>query len=274
MLNTGTSERQIGVASKQVPSGSGTDVSPLRIAGFGGCLISGYPNKAPSLFEVACDVVQQELSIPIQRKLISLHGRTAPRAEKYLSQVLTENPQFVLFQFGASDVVCAVRQNSASAMTSKRSSRSIASRGESSSKREVANSIPPYSELRAVRWEITSLVAAIRKLEPVTPLASYNAAMKRMIDSCLTAGAVPVILSPAVFGHRYVARRAVSFGEALSKIVADRPNTVFIDCLCILKDYHKSLVLLGDGVHLTEFAQELIGKAAGGAIVAHLRSKA
>src|SRR5580692_9240847 len=65
---------------------SPSDVSPLRIAGFGACLITGYPHQGAGMFEVACGLVERRLSRPVQSEIVSLGGFPAPRAEKYLKK--------------------------------------------------------------------------------------------------------------------------------------------------------------------------------------------
>jgi hypothetical protein len=63
-----------------------SDISSLRIAGFGAWMITGYPHKSAGLFEIACGVVEKLLSRPVQSTIVSLGGFPAPRAEKYLKK--------------------------------------------------------------------------------------------------------------------------------------------------------------------------------------------
>jgi hypothetical protein len=67
------------IAASKVMSGL-----PLRIAGFGACMITGYPHKGGGLFEIACGLIEKGLSRPVESTIVSLGGFPAPRAEKYL----------------------------------------------------------------------------------------------------------------------------------------------------------------------------------------------
>jgi hypothetical protein len=86
---------------------------PLRIAGFGACMITGYPHEGAGLFEVACGVVEESLSRPVQSTIASLGGFPAPRAEKYLKKKLFDfDPQYIVIQLGATDAQCPIRAGS------------------------------------------------------------------------------------------------------------------------------------------------------------------
>ena len=52
----------------------------LRIAGFGACMISGYPHQGGGLFEVGCAAIEKSLLHPVQSIFVSLGGFPAPRA--------------------------------------------------------------------------------------------------------------------------------------------------------------------------------------------------
>src|SRR5262245_27304191 len=89
------------------------DVSSLRIAAFGACMISGYPHKSAGFFEVACRSIEKRLLRPVQSKTVSLGGFPAPRAEKYLrKKVFDFNPHYIVLQCGATDAQCPIRQTS------------------------------------------------------------------------------------------------------------------------------------------------------------------
>ena len=82
----------------------------LKVAGFGACMITGYPHKGGGLFDVACGLTEKRLSRPVQSTIVSLGGFPAPRAEKYLKKkVFDFNPQYVVIQFGPTDAQCPIR---------------------------------------------------------------------------------------------------------------------------------------------------------------------
>jgi hypothetical protein len=87
----------------------------LKIAGFGACMISGYPHEGGGLFEVACALVEGKISRPVEQKLFTIGGFPAPYAEKYLkSRVLSFNPDYAVIQFGSTDAARPIRAKSRS----------------------------------------------------------------------------------------------------------------------------------------------------------------
>src|ERR1700680_1034191 len=89
------------------------DMSTMRIAGFGACMITGYPHKGAGMFEVACGLVEKRLARPVLSIIVSLGGFPAPRAEKYLKRkVFNFNPKCIVIQFGATDAQCSIRAGS------------------------------------------------------------------------------------------------------------------------------------------------------------------
>src|SRR5262249_9612493 len=69
---------------RRVPGGQmpddGADQAPLKIAGFGACMISGYPHKTSGFFTIACTQVADDLARPVESKIFSFGGFPAPRA--------------------------------------------------------------------------------------------------------------------------------------------------------------------------------------------------
>jgi hypothetical protein len=238
-------------------------VPSLRIAGFGACMISGYPHQDGGLFEVACGFVEKSLLRPPQASFLSLGGFPAPRAVRYLkSRVLSLNPLYVVLQFGATDAQCPMRAASR---------RTNPAQSESSVDRSYQGQ--PVTALSSLRWEIASLLGYLRKTEPITPLTSYIAAIEHMVDDCRSAGATPIVLSPFIYGSRYTMRRASSYSGALQEMYADARDVIFVNCVRLLASYPKRLILQHDGFHLSALAHTLVGEAVGRAIVDDIRSK-
>src|SRR6516225_1232383 len=89
---------------------SSSDGAALRIAGFGACMITGYPHQSGGLFEVACSFIEDTLQRSVRSNIISLGGFPAPRAAKYLRhKVFKFKPNYVVIQFGATDAKCSIR---------------------------------------------------------------------------------------------------------------------------------------------------------------------
>jgi hypothetical protein len=241
--------------------------SSLRIAGFGACMITGYPHESAGLFEVACGMVEKRLSRPVQSTIVSLGGFPAPRAQKYLKKNLFDfNPQYIVIQFGSTDAQCPIRAGSRRKdHCSNLSANSNSSPGAAQSATSYHSK--PATALSALRWELASVIGNLRKIETTTPLSSYIAAIELMVDDCRSAGIKPVVLSPFVYGSRYTMKKAIPYVDVLRNLASRAQDMMFVDCFRLLADFPKSSILQHDGFHLSRLGQNLVGEAVGKAIV-------
>ena len=232
-----------------------SEVSFLRIAGFGACMITGYPHEGGGLFDVACALVEKELSRPIEPKVLSLEGFPAPRAEKYLkSRVFPFNPDYIVIQFGSTDAVRPIR--------AKPRSTGAVSKG-----RTVYHSPNAFT---IARRHIQSLIGFVWKTAPITSLSSYVTAIEHMVNDSISAEITPVVLSPFIFGSLHSFKNAADYTNALRDLNSRVNRMIFIDCIRLLSKAHKSKILLNDGFHLSRLGHDLIGEAIGQAIVADI----
>jgi lysophospholipase L1-like esterase len=189
------------------------------------------------------------------------------------------NPQYVVLQFGATDAQCPVRARNRSAKYNSKfdvDQASAVPRSGSSSLRKFLrwemDQDQPYNLVSPLRWKIASMIGLIRKIEPITALPAYIAAIEHMVDECIAAKITPVVLSPFVFGSNYTMRNAIRYTKALHELHLRVPDMVFIDCIRVLAAFPKSMILLNDGFHLSGEGHSQIGKAVGQAIVAHVEN--
>jgi hypothetical protein len=219
------------------------------------------------MFEIACGVVEKSLSQPVQSKIVSLGGFPAPRAQKYLKKKLFDfDPQYIVFQLGSSDAECPIR--SGPSPTDRRSETGTdGNSGTSASQRTIAHHSRPATILSLLHWQTKSILGYLRKVEPVTPLYSYIAAIEHMVDDCRSEGIKPVVLSPFIFGSRYTMRKAIAYLDALKELHSRTPDMIFVDCFRLLEDFPKSRILQHDGLHLSQLGQNLVGEAIGHTIV-------
>jgi hypothetical protein len=241
---------------------------PLRIAGFGACMISGYPHKGGGLFEVACSFVEKTLSRAVQPTIVTLGGFPAPRGEKHLKKkVFGFNPHYIVIQFGATDAQCPVRA------ASRRTDRCSKPVGRLRPSSALSYHSQPATVLSRLRWEIASLIGYLRKIEPITPLSLYVAAIERMVDDCLSAGITPVVLSPFVYGSRYTMRNAIPYTDALNELHSRAQDMIFVNCCRLFGNLPKSMILMHDGFHLSRMAHNVLGETIGQEIVADIWTK-
>jgi lysophospholipase L1-like esterase len=237
------------------------NIPSFRIAGFGACMIGGYPHDGGGLFEVACGLVEKGLLLPVQSSIFTLGGFPAPRAEKYLKpRIFDFKPKYIVIQFGSTDAACPIRAKH----RSKRPRLGV------SQDRTLVRAPTMFT---IVRWYIHSLVGRIWKPQPITSLSSYVAAIEHMVGDCISADITPVVLSPFILGSRYSTRNAVNYTNALHHTFSNMNQVIFIDCLQLLANFPRSKVLLSDGVHLSRLGHDLIGQAVGQAIIADIKAK-
>jgi hypothetical protein len=240
-----------------------SNIFSLRIAGFGACMIAGYPHEGAGMFEVACGLVEKRLSQPVLSTILSLGGFPAPRAEKYLKKkVFDFNPQYIVIQFGATDAQCPIRPSSRPA------DRPSELNADGSSYHSQ-----PATALSPLRWQIAALIGRLRKIEPITPLSSYITAIEHMVDDCGSVCITPVVLSPFVYGSRYTMRKAIPYIDSLHELHSRAKGMILVDCASLLAKFPKSMILQHDGFHLSRVGQNLVGEAIRQAIVADIATR-
>jgi lysophospholipase L1-like esterase len=97
-------------------------------------------------------------------------------------------------------------------------------------------------------------------------------AIERMVKGCRAAGAMPVVLSPFVYGSRYSTKNAIAYTSALRNRAAAQ-DMILVDCIGVLKPQPKFQILQHDGFHLSLLGHELVGQAIAQAIVADFRKR-
>jgi lysophospholipase L1-like esterase len=212
--------------------------------------------------DVACAAVEKELSRPVRSAIISLGGFPAPRAEKYLKRRVLDGlkPHYVIIQFSSLDAQCALRKGNRTAPSGPHAL--------SAPNRDRHQRLPA-TVFSLLRWEIASLIGRLRRLEPTTPLLLHLAAVQRMVKGCRAAGAMPVVLSPFLYGSRYTTKNAIGYTRALQDL-AKAQGVIFVDCTHALSSRTKRQILQHDGFHLSSIGQQLIGQAIAKAIVANV----
>ena len=128
---------------------------------------------------MACGVIERRLSRPVQSMIVSLGGFPAPRAEKYLRKKLFGfDPDYIVIQLGATDAQRPIRTGNRPADFC--SSDPGPDAAESSSSYHSQ----PVTALSILRWQLASVIGDLRRIEPITPLSSYIAAIERMVNHC------------------------------------------------------------------------------------------
>ncbi len=241
------------------------ETSTLRIAGFGACMITGYPHQGAGLFEVACGAVQERLARPVLSTVVSLGGFPAPRAEKYLRKKLFGfGPDYIVIQLGATDAQCPIR--AASRPTNRGTPCTDSHSSVGSAHYASSYHAQPARAFSPLRWHLASAIGHLRRIEPITPLPSYVAAILRMVDECRSEDIRPVVLSPFAYGSGYTTKKAAAYVDALRELHNKSQDMIFVDCFGLLAGVPKIRILQHDGFHLSPLGHNIVGQAVGKAI--------
>jgi lysophospholipase L1-like esterase len=190
--------------------------------------------------------LRKETGHNIQSSIYTLGGFPVPRILKHVpSRCLADQPDIVVLQFGSSDLVVPVRR--------KRHARHMVS---------GANTVraKPANLVCQLRWRIQSLIGDGLRLSPVTAPEIYLACMSRMVQMIAEHQAVPVVLSPFVFGAQRSDRIARHCVELLQQAVATVPTAQYVDVYSALDQFPRREMLLSDGTHLTLKGQAVTGE--------------
>src|SRR5215475_6469414 len=83
----------------------------LRIRGFGACMIDGFPLPPETGFlHQAVRHLREKGKLDVDLDVVSMAGFPADRVQKHLAkEVLAHQPDVVVFQFGSTDAITALR---------------------------------------------------------------------------------------------------------------------------------------------------------------------
>ena len=236
------------------------NIYSLNIMGFGACMIGGFPDVSESFFRIACDFVSIKLECSIDSSVKSLHGFSAPRAEKHIKKLICLKPDYVIFQFGSSDASCGLGLSGV--QIKRRVSAGTGLRAALPSSRKLH----PPTPLTLLRWQVSSFIGHFLNPTPVTDLESFIAAYESMITQCISSDITPVVLSPFIFGTRHSMNNAIRYAQSLNDLCLKLNGAVYVDCIDPLSKFPKSQILLDDAMHLGQLGHKLVGEAVGNAI--------
>lgn len=212
----------------------------FRIAGFGACMLKGYPLQVGcSFFHQAVACVQETTRARIETCICSLEGFPVNRAKKHLRpKVLSMNPDVVVVQFGSMDASVPVR-------------RRMGASGNIVGGARSPSGISETRMLDRMKWAYRGVIADVLRLKPVTDRDTYLHTMQRIMRTVTASGARLVVLSPFVLGSGRSDRHAREYARALAAACADVPGVHYVDAYDALDKEPRHEVLLSDGLHLS-----------------------
>ena len=239
----------------------------IMIVGFGTCMISGYPHDNGGFFKLACEEIATKSEASVTSAVHSFGGFPAPRAAKYLERrALSKKPDFVIIQLGTLDALCPVRPELLGSARSKNLKTKIRNSTENAQ-------LTPASNWSYPRWILAAFIGFAFQLQPTTPLPQFIAAIDGIIDQCLAAGAIPIVLTPFVYGSLYSMRSGVRYANALRELVAQKTGAILVDAMLALWSKPRRETLQHDGFHLSKVGHALVASAIANAVCKSLQER-
>lgn len=235
----------------------------FKIRAIGACMIGGFPHRyEDSCFHLATERLRQESGHNIIPSSFTFGGFPVTRVSKHMpARCLAAAPDIVVVQFGSSDLVVPIR-------------RRRSHNGVSPVQRKV--SATPATTVHQIRWRIRGMLGDLLQLSPVTPPAIYLETMGRIVRMISEIGAIPVVLSPFVFGAQRsdrIARDCVRRLQRVVAVAAAIPSAHYVDVYSALDQYPRREILLSDGTHLTLKGQAVVGECLAAALAGVIRAK-
>ncbi|MEY4917468.1 MAG: hypothetical protein RL616_1381 [Verrucomicrobiota bacterium] len=217
----------------------------IKIKAFGACMIGGFPHRPEdSFFNLALARLHSTTTHSLTPSIYTFGGFPVTRVPKHLKpRCLADHPDIVVIQFASSDLIVPIRRNHHRNQVS-------------SVQRKVSTASPSMTD--RVRWLARGIIGNALQLTSVTPAEIYLETMDQIVHAIAEHGAIPVVLSPFVFGgHRSdrIARNCVS---PLEKIVSAIPKAYFVNAYAALAAQPRREMLLRDGSHLSLKGQAVV----------------
>ena len=124
-----------------------------------------------------------------------------------------------------------------------------------------------------LKWRLQGFVGDALGLSSVTPPEIYLETMAQMIRAIADQGAVPVVLSPFVFGGQRSDRLARKCVASLQPVVAAMPAARYVNVYAALDRHPRRLMLLGDGTHLSVQGQAVAGECLAAVLAPIIRER-
>jgi lysophospholipase L1-like esterase len=240
-------------------------LEPPRVDGFGACMISGYPHlPEESFFSCFRELLEADLKAPVPHSTLSLGGFPISRVAKQLKKAIIGHPDFLLVQFGSTDITVSLKYSLLSRLGNQFhfSVKRPDSRSRSKSKSKAPTHMEPFrSSLARQSFELLkSGICRILSVEPIHGGASvYRESMEEICSGAYSGGAVPILLAPFPHGDRVSDSWARRYRDILEEI-ARIHHCIFVDTYRGLCDIPKEDLLLEDKLHLSLFGHRLVGK--------------
>ena len=223
----------------------------ITIAGFGACIITGYPVPEEAGFlRKAIARAQTEVDVEIKYHIATLTACPAPTAlERLAENVFPHNPDIVVLQFGQTDAKIAVR----------RLWNDVLGRRPIKKPFVMPSDRPPQLENRLDAF-FRGCAGLALGARPVTSRADYRRTIAKMVDAVVSFGAYPIVFTPFVFDNFLSDAWARCYSCDLVADFAGRSDVCVIDGWNPLAQYPRNKILLHDGIHLSQLGHDVLAQ--------------
>lgn len=239
---------------------------PVRIVGYGGCLITGYPMPEEAGFmRIAVAGAQVETGTEIELKLFGRHACPATQAAEHLEEeVLVRRPDIVVLQFGQSDAKVAVTR-----LWNETFGRRMHTSGPP---RVIFEK--PMTRRRRVSLFLRACGGLIVGAKPFTSRTDYRRSIAEVVEAVVAPGAYTIVITPFVFENFLADAWARCYSSDLESDFAGRTDVSVINGWNLLAEYPRAKMLLHDGLHLSRAAHEVLAKSLQTHLAEWIRSRA
>lgn len=221
----------------------------MRIVGFGTCMIGGFPyNSNKSFFTQLINQLKlSDYNVEFS-KVISLGGFPIDRAKKHLNKkVISLNPDWVIIQFGTTDVSIDVKKSLSKIFNIDTTS----TISDSSRAAELINQPLQHNFfIYFLKYFFKNLLIKFFKIKPITPMDIYISSIEDIIDTLNKNNINVIILAPFIQLDNFANIRINQYIEKVNEL-KEKYNFHFLNCNTELKKYKKMDIFLCDGFHLT-----------------------
>ena len=237
----------------------------ITIAGFGACIITGYPVPEEAGFlRKAIARAQTEVDVEIKYSIATLTACPAPTAVERLEEnAFAHNPDIVVLQFGQTDAKIAVR----------RLWNEVLGRRPPPKPFILASDRPPRLENRLDAF-FRGCAGLALGARPVTSRSDYRRSIAKMVDSVVSFGAYPIVFTPFVFDNFLADAWARCYSCDLVADFAGRPDVCVIDGWNPLAQYPRNKILLHDGIHLSQLGHDILAQCLTPKLVERIQAQA
>lgn len=228
----------------------------IRIAGYGACMIKGFPHpEGSSFFAHFLRLLDHAENIPVESEIFSFGGFPIERAGKFVRRVTNYSPHIAILQFGSTNLTVSLNKHFLP-----RRFRNISVMG--GGDKNAPMSLDGFQSTKG-RQLIELVKFQLCRMMRIQPdyggTSEYINSMRDICSRLSSASITPIILSPFPHGDRVSDYWSRNYSDALAEY-SEVNRFCFIDACSELRSVPKEKLLLSDKLHLSTLGHRLLGE--------------